>query len=203
MILGVTGGIASGKTTVVQCLGALGAAVVDVDAIARDLTAQGSHLARAILKELGAQYALPGRSDAIDRGALAKAIFSDETLRLRLESIVHPSIISAMRRQIYALKESPEQRLIAVEVPLLFEADLKDDFDQVVVVWCKVHTQMNRLRSRLHDLSDLDITARINSQIPLDQKASLGDFVISSEVDPEEMRRQVSNLFTKLMKVSP
>src|SRR5579862_6086702 len=131
-VLGVTGGIASGKSTVTSMLGDLGAATISADAIAHELTAPGAPLTAEVLKAFGNEYAVKGKKDTLDRAKLAAHIFADTDARKKLESITHPPIIAEQERRVAALKDSGSFRLIALEIPLLFEAGMAAHVDKVL-----------------------------------------------------------------------
>jgi len=195
MNLGITGGIASGKTTVLNILHDLGAAVVDADEIARQLTAPGTPLSFEIIRLFGIEYSVGGEPGTIDRAKLGAAIFHDPSLRSKLESATHSLIVGEIRLQMNAAKLANPKAVIAVEIPLLFEVGLDSLFDKVIVVWCSKRTQMKRLRARTPHLDDHSIMERIQSQMPLDDKRTKADFVIDTEKPLKHVKFEVSALY--------
>lgn len=196
-VLGITGGIASGKSTVTAMLGELGAATISADAIAHELTAPGAPLTAEIIESFGPEYA-SGDSGALDRAKLASCIFADPEARRRLESITHPPIIAEQERRVTALKDSQSFKLIALEIPLLFEAGMAAHVDKVLVAYCARKTQLARLAERYPTLPQAELDARIDSQMPLTEKARLADYVVDTDQPLDDVRRQLSMLFDKL-----
>lgn len=197
-VLGVTGGLASGKSTVTAILGELGAATISSDAIAHELTAPGSPLTKEVLGAFGKDYAASGNSLAIDRTKLAAHIFADREARTRLESITHPPIIAEQERRVTALKDSQSFKLIALEIPLLFEAGMAAHVDKVLVAYCARKTQLARLAERHPNLTPAEVEARVDAQTPLTEKARLADYVVDTDMPVDHVRRQLSVLFDKL-----
>lgn len=198
MNLGITGGIASGKSTVTRIFHDLGAITISADEIARRITAPGTPLAAEVLRVFGSQYAQIDDNQAIDRAHLAKDIFPNAALRKKLEAITHPAILAEINRLMKSSIESNKKALIAVEVPLLYEAGLTHMFDSVLVVSCPMSTQLARLKLRSPEQNEQDLIARINSQMPLSEKLTKADFVISSEVPLDAMAADVAALYEKL-----
>jgi dephospho-CoA kinase len=198
MKLGVTGGVASGKSTVCAILEQLGAAVLSADRIAHELTASGMPLALAVIAEFGPDYSEPGQAGAIDRAKLGSLIFSDPNSRRRLEAITHPVIIAEQDRQIAKLAQAEPGRLIAVEIPLLYEAGVEDRLDKVLVAYSDRATQIARLRARLPTLSEVELAARIDSQIPLSEKIARAEFWVDTGVPMSALRGKVAAIFDKL-----
>jgi len=197
-VLGVTGGIASGKSTVTSMLGDLGAATISADAIAHELTAPGAPLTAEVLKAFGNEYAVKGKKDTLDRAKLAAHIFADTDARKKLESITHPPIIAEQERRVAALKDSGSFRLIALEIPLLFEAGMAAHVDKVLVAYCAKKTQIARLTERNPSMPMEEVEARIDSQMPLAEKARQADFMVDTDQPADEVHRQLAFLFDKL-----
>lgn len=197
-VLGITGGVASGKSTVTAIMGELGAATISADSIAHELTAPGAPLALDVLKAFGAEYASAENPKAIDRAKLAAHIFADAEARRRLESITHPPIIAEQERRVSALKESRSFKLIALEIPLLFEAGMAAHVDKILVAYCARKTQLARLAERHPNLSPAEVEARVDAQTPLTEKARLADYVVDTDMPLDHVRRQLSLLFDKL-----
>lgn len=190
-ILGITGGIATGKSTVTQMFSELGATVVSADQISRDLLAPRSPLIPAVAALFPACLGIPGGDpNAIDRRALARIVFADPEARAQLEEIVHPPIIAELRRRIADLRQVDTQLLAAIEIPLLYEAGLQKLVDRVAVVVCSEETQVQRLRQRLSAGRD-EAMRHIRAQWPLARKTALADHVISTDIDYESTRSEV------------
>jgi dephospho-CoA kinase len=197
-VLGVTGGIASGKSTVTSILGDLGAATISADAIAHELTAPGAPLTLEVLKAFGEEYAAAGKTDTLDRGKLAAHVFADPEARKKLESITHPPIIAEQERRVAALKDAASFKLIALEIPLLFEAGMAAHVDKVLVAYCGRKTQIARLSERNPSLPMEEVEARIDSQMPLAEKARQADFMVDTDQSLDDVHRELSGLFDKL-----
>ncbi len=196
-VLGITGGIATGKSTVTQMLADLGAPTVSADALAHDLLAPGTVTTRAVLDVFpGCADPSDGARLTVDRRALGKIVFADPAARARLEALTHPAIIAALRRQAAAWREA-EGRCAAAEIPLLFEADLVSLPDRVVVVACGEAVQIARMRARI-GVSEEEARERLSAQWPLAEKTARVDVVITTDSDLEDTRRQVEALWKTL-----
>jgi dephospho-CoA kinase len=196
MILGLTGGIASGKSLVATYIQELGIPVIDTDEIARQVVAPGQPAWHCLSAWLGPTFFLP--DGTLDRTAVARRIFADPDDRLHLESITHPAIFAEVERRIGELQASatPPQ-MIVVAVPLLFEVGAEDRFDAVIVVWSTPEQQRERLmRFRGYQANEAD--ARIAAQLPLQDKLLRAHYQIDNTGTPEETRRQVVELMHSL-----
>ena len=195
-ILGITGGIGTGKSTVTQMLADLGAPTVSADAIARALLVPGTPTTASVLA------AFPACADAsepqkINRRALAQIIFADADARRQLEALTHPPIIAALRAQIAAWRHSGTARAAAAEIPLLFEVGSQHDLDQVVVASCTEPVQIARLCAR-DGIGEDEARRQIAAQWPLSEKVARADFVITTNTDLDDTRRQVRALWERL-----
>lgn len=197
-ILGITGGIATGKSTVTRMLADLGAPMVSADALAHDLLAPGTAATRSVLNAFPT-CADPGDAagQTIDRRALGRLIFVDEAARAHLETLTHPAIIAALQEQINAWRVSAEAQAAAAEVPLLFEAKLERLVDVIVVVACSEDLQISRLRARM-GIDEAGAQHLIAAQWPLAEKAVRADVVIRTDDGIEDTRRQVEALWNTL-----
>lgn len=164
-IIGLTGGIASGKTTVLNQFKKLGIKTISCDEIAKKIYKR-ANVRKKIKKHFG----------TLNRKKIAKIIFSDFIKRKQLEKILHPGIIRELKKQLklLATRHSP---LAVVDVPLLFEAHLEKMFDKIIVVYCKKNQQISRLMKR-DKLTKSEATKRIVSQMPLSEKIKLADFIL-------------------------
>ena len=201
LILGITGGIATGKSTVTRMLAALGAPTVSADALAHDLLAPGTAATQAVLAAFPACVD-PADPDGrtLDRRALGRLIFADEGARARLEALTHPAIIAALRTQIALWGQSDQAPAAAAEIPLLFEANLESLVDRIVVVTCTPSDQSSRLLARGR-FSEQEARQQIAAQWPLAQKEARADFLITTadcDAGLEETRRQVEALWNTL-----
>jgi dephospho-CoA kinase len=195
LILGITGGIATGKSTVTSMLERHGAAIVDADAIARALLLPGTDISLAVAAAFP-ECVITG-SGAIDRRALGTRIFADADARRRLEALTHPAIIEQLRTRIRALRLQNDRGIAAVEIPLLFEAGLEELVDRILVVACRHELQRERLQSRL-GVSEAEADLYIAAQMPLEEKVRRADFVITTDGSLADTERQVSLLLIRL-----
>lgn len=192
--IGLTGGLASGKSTVSKILVERGWPVVDADRIAREVVGPGSVGLDQVLAEFGSDLLTPDQS--LDRRELGRRVFGRPDALRRLEAIIHPLVQerSKQEREGYRLAGA---KVAFYDVPLLFERNLTG-FDGVMVVICSEQTQRRRLRER-DGLSDAEIDARLASQIPLEKKRGLADFVVENEGTLDDLKRAVENLMPKIL----
>ncbi|MFQ5847078.1 MAG: dephospho-CoA kinase [Candidatus Methylomirabilales bacterium] len=174
--VGLTGGIATGKSTVARMFAERGAAVLDADEMVRELQMPGTAVYEAIVETFGTP--ILHRDGSIDRKSLGEIVFRDETLRRRLETIVHPPLVKAVEER---LAEFRRQRvpLCVVELPLLIEAEAAHRFDWVVVVTAAEEVQVARLMAD-RGLTRDEALIRIRSQMSVGEKARRADFVIEN-----------------------
>ncbi len=196
-VIGVTGGIATGKSTVVKILRSLGAKTLSADEIAREVLAIGTPGYYEVVSEFGKEILKV--DGEIDRRKLAEIVFSDSERRKRLEEITHPQIIGAIRRQIDEFRNYyiDTDDVLVVEIPLLFEVGLTDIVDLIIVVAAEQETQVNRLTSMIGVSYD-EARRRIDAQLPLDAKISGADVVIWNDDSPEKLEREVKRLVGEL-----
>jgi len=194
-ILGITGGIATGKSTVTQMLADLGAPTLSADALAHDLLAPGTVSTQSVLNAFPACAEADGAT--IDRRALGRLVFADAAARAQLESLTHPAIIAALRDQIALWRPSSEVRAAAAEIPLLFEANLEWLVDRIVVVTCSEPDQVSRMLCR-DSVTEAEAHRRIKVQWPLAQKEAHADYLITTDGGMEDTRRQVEDLWKSL-----
>lgn len=195
LILGITGGIATGKSTVSRILERRGAAVVDADGIARSLLVPGTDVSQAVAAAFP-DCVIPG-TQAIDRRALGARIFADADARRRLEALTHPAIIEQLKTRIVALRQQSDRSLGAVEIPLLFEAGLESLVDHILVIACSRELQSDRLQARL-DISAEEAEVYIAAQMPLEEKIKRANSVITTDGSLANTERQVSLLLIRL-----
>lgn len=192
-IFGLTGGIASGKSTVSTMLRELGAHVLDADVIAREVVAPGTPGLAAIVEHFGDVLAPDG---SLDRKALGERIFGSQAERAALEAITHPRIRQAFLEQTWALADRGVTELF-YDAALLIENRLHEGMDAVIVVWVPREVQLTRLMSR-DALSPAQAEARLAAQLPLDEKRKLATEVIDNSGSHEQTRAQVQALWERL-----
>ncbi len=192
-VYGLTGGIASGKSTVGRAFQDQGAIVIDADAISRQVVAPGSEGLRAIIDAFGPEF-LDGES--LHREALGKRVFGDPEALAKLNAIVHPLVALQSAIQIAGAQDQPGSPIF-YEAALLVENDAYRNFAGLVVVACSPATQLARLQAR-DNISESDARARIASQLPLQDKVERADFVIWNDGTPDELLESANALLAKL-----
>lgn len=198
MILGITGGIATGKSSVARMFGDCGAVVVSADDLSRQAVAPGSATLAALTDRFGRQ--ILDASGALDRTALAALVFSDSAARADLNRITHPAIARLADEKLHALS-SAGHPLIVYEAPLLFEASAESRVDQVLVVTVDPDIQLDRLIKR-DGLSRGEALARIEAQMPLFEKISRADYVIDNSGSIDETKDLVKKMYQHLISSS-
>ncbi|HET9598245.1 MAG TPA: dephospho-CoA kinase [Anaeromyxobacteraceae bacterium] len=193
-VVGLTGGIATGKSTFSAALRAQGAPVIDADALARAAVARGSPGLSAVVAAFGP--GVLGPDGELDRKRIATLVFADPAARARLEAIVHPDVRARFERERDALGAAGH-RLAFYDVPLLYEARRERDVELVVVVWAPRAVQLARLMAR-DGLDRAAAEARLAAQLPVDDKAARADAVIVNDGDPSELPGKARRLLADL-----
>ena len=191
-IIGLTGGIACGKSTVSKALRALGACIIDADALAHELSQPNQALFNAYVQRFGMAIVMPGGT--LDRAAIARLIFTDPTMRAEVEQISHPLIRRAVEERL-RMAEKEQKRAAVLDVPLLFEAGWDALADEVWVVALPPEEQLTRLLARDKTMSEGEARARIAAQMPLAEKCARADVVIDNSGTKEETRDYVGKLW--------
>lgn len=195
MIIGLTGGIACGKSTVANILRQKGILVIDADEISREITKKGKPAWQEIKEEFGEEVI--GSDGEILRKKLAQIVFNNPTKLAALNQITHPRITKQLTEILAEIKAKKSQRIIVIEVPLLFECGLQDIFDEVWVVKAPQSLMIERLIRR-DSLSKEDALKRISSQMPLTQKAQLADRVIENSGPVNDLKKQIEDILKEL-----
>lgn len=193
-VVGLTGGIASGKSTFAAALRARGLPVVDADALAREAVAPGTEVLAAIVRDFG--EGVVGADGALDRKRLGAVVFGDAVARRRLEALVHPAVRAALARETGRLAAAGHD-LVFYDTPLLYEVGLDRSLDAVVVVWAPAAAQRARLAAR-DGLAPADADARIAAQLPIDEKAARADFVVENAGAPGDLGAKADRLLADL-----
>ena len=217
LVIGVTGGLGTGKSSVCAMLRELGARTIDADVVAREVIAPGTPGWRAIRRVFGSRVIAAG--GAVDRRALAGIVFADHRRLARLNAIVHPRVLRRIRQDIARLRRDEKRpacaqragkrggqartrrskrcRVLAVEIPLLVEAGVTRVVDRVVLVEATTRQQVARVRAAT-GWSTAAIGRRITAQLPLDVKRRVADDVITNSGTRNQTRRQVRALWKRL-----
>ncbi len=188
--IGLTGGIASGKSTVSQMLTELGFPVIDADVASRKVVEKGKPALKEIEKAFGSDVIQS--NGELDRKKLGGLIFKDATKRQMLNEIVHPRVRAWMRDQIM-VNEQIGQVAVVLDIPLLIESTLKSWADRILLVYVPEEVQIKRLMDR-DDITREDALLRINSQMPLDEKRALADRIINNQGSILESRSQLLDI---------
>jgi dephospho-CoA kinase len=195
ILVGLTGGIATGKSTVANLFKRFGATVIDADQLARDVVRPGKPAWREIVKSFGEGVLLPDRT--IDRHALGSIVFHNRRKLRRLERIIHPRVAREQQRLARDIVRRAPDAIIIYEVPLLFEAGVHRRVDKIIVVTADRETQVARLKRR-DGLTRRQAFQRISSQMPLAQKTRRADVVLdgtkTKSLLSKEIRRLVRDL---------
>ena len=194
-VAGLTGGIASGKSTVSAMFRELGVPIIDADLLSREVVEPGQPALAGIAAAFGPSVLLPdGR---LDRAALGEVVFNDDDARRRLETIVHPRVLEAERERIAALRAQGRHPWAIVDAALLIEAGTYRRKDAVILVYLDESTQIARLRAR-DGLSLQEARGRLATQMPLEETRRYADYIIGNGGDLDETRRQVQAVWADL-----
>ena len=193
--VGLTGGIASGKSAVGKMFVELGCHLIDADRIVHELFEPGQAVNKAVVDAFGSRVL--GADGAIDRKILGEIVFANEGERKKLNSLVHPTTIQRQKDWLNRLDSEEPSAIGIVEAALMVESGTYKNYDKVIVVVCSPEEQRRRLRAR-SNLSEEQIAARIAAQMPLEEKARFADFVIDTSGAPESTRAQVQAVNSRL-----
>jgi len=186
LTVALTGGIATGKSYVVERLRRRGIPCLDADSLAHGVMAPGTEASAAIAARFGDVLAPDG---GVDRAKLGPIVFADPAARRALEAIVHPAVYRAIAMGLRAFELTERPPFAVADIPLLFESGHEGDFDRIVATVCSESTQRQRLRER--GLTDTEIDQRLAAQWPAAEKASRAHIVISTDGTFEETDAQV------------
>jgi dephospho-CoA kinase len=192
--VGLTGGIASGKSTVTAFLRDRECQVLDADSLTHELLEPGQDAYGEVVREFSEGVLAPG--GAVDRKKLGAIVFADAEKRARLNHILHPRIQDIVAKWFAALDRPGGPDMAFEDAALILESGARKNFDRVVVCWCRPEQQMARLRER--GLSVEDAQRRIAAQMPIDEKRCLADEVIDCSGSIEETEREVERVLVKL-----
>ncbi|MCL4539125.1 MAG: dephospho-CoA kinase [Bacteroidetes bacterium] len=187
LIVGLTGNIGSGKSTAAKAFSRLGVPTFDADKVGHELLESDTNVRKKILSTFGNEVVVDGK---ISRRVLGQIVFADESKRAALEGILHPAIMKTITEQASAFKDS---RYVIMEVPLLYEAELTEDFDYIILVKAKKDTSIHRAAEKL-GISREEVLKRLATQIPQTEKEKLADFVISNDGSLSELNQRVDLL---------
>lgn len=198
-VIGITGGIGTGKSTVSDYLKEKGYYVIDADQRARDMTTAGSPATERILDTFGAEFV--DKDGNLDRGKLARLVFVDADKKRLLESIVTKGVIDSVNAEIKHLRCSGTYDIIFLDAPILFETGAEESVDAVWLVTADTDTRIERVMVRDDALKD-DILNRISSQMPEDKKRAMSQEIIDNSKGKDELYHQVDALISKYVETA-
>jgi dephospho-CoA kinase len=200
IIAGLTGGIASGKSTVAAMLAAAGARIVDADRIAHQVVDKGQPAYDDIVRHFGPAILKP--DGQIDREALGDIVFNDKDAKQALNDIVHPRVNGVMQQYIHQLAREHPQDPVILDIPLLIESGWHTVLPVVILVYVPEVVQQTRLMTR-DGLTATDAMARIRAQMPIDAKRAHADYIIDNTGTLEDTQRQVLAVYEKICAGGP
>ena len=191
--VGLTGGVASGKSTVASMLAELGAVIIDADVLAREVVAKGTPGLDSVVAEFGEE--LLGPDGELDRPAMGSLVFNDEAARKRLEAIVHPLVFE---RIVELEEQAPPDAVVVHDIPLLAESGRAETFDAVIVVDAHAELQVERMKTD-RGWTSADAQSRIAAQSRREDRLSIATHVIENTGTREDLRRRVAEVFAELV----
>jgi dephospho-CoA kinase len=199
IVVGLTGGVATGKSTVAKMFKQCGAVVIDADELARDVVKPGKPAWHAIVNTFGKTVLAPDRT--INRQALGAIVFGNRVKLRRLERIIHPRVARQQAKLTRQAARNDPKAVVIYDVPLLFEVGIDKRVDKIIVVTADLETQIARLKKR-NGLSRAEALRRIRSQMPLAKKIQRTDHVLYGTLSRTSLRRQVGRLFKNLHRLA-
>jgi dephospho-CoA kinase len=208
LIVGLTGGISSGKSTVLRIFKNFACRTIAADEIAHQLTRPGTEVLREIVRKFGQEVL--NKNGTLNRKRLAEAIFRDGHKRKSLNAIMHPKIIAEIKRKIREFQKlarrsklgasGKKRNILLVDIPLLFEVKLEYLVDKIILVYVPQKIQIERLQ-RDDNLTLKEAKARISAQIPLYKKKKYADYIINGDLDSASLQKQVESVWKELFSV--
>ena len=198
--VGLTGGIATGKSFVLSTLKELGCEGMDADQTAREVVASGQPAFEEIVAHFGTD--IVGQNGELDRAKLGAIVFHDAAHRETLNSIVHPRVFDAQARWMNEIESRNPRAIVVIDAALMIETGSFRRFDKLIVVHCDPDLQLQRLMNR-NKLTREEAVARISSQMPSAEKLKFADFAINTSLGFEDTRRQVELLYQQLRELQP
>jgi len=195
LVAGLTGSIATGKSTVSGILKELGAFIVDADRAAHEIVLPGTKAFNEIVRIFGKQ--ILQKSGEIDRERLGRIIFNDSAMRSILEEVVHPEVMRSMDEQICSIKSDFPDAVVILDVPLLIETGMHKGVSEVIVVYCPEDMQIKRIKIK-DNISKKKALAKVRAQISIEEKRRYASLLIDNSASRENTRRQVKNTYTRI-----
>jgi dephospho-CoA kinase len=198
ILLGVTGGVASGKTTVVRMLEELGAPVIDFDLLSRKVVEPGQPAWKEIIAYFGEQVLLEDKT--LDRKKLSEVVFRDREKRKKLEEFIHPRVFEEFIKLVKEITSKDPSAIIQVDVPLMIEINLQYVFHKILLVYMPETMQVERLMMR-DRISEEMARNMIRSQLSIEEKKGYADFIVDNSGTLENTRKQVQKIWGKLKEI--
>ncbi len=198
IVIAVTGGMGCGQTSVCQFLEKMGARCINADLVAKREIENNEPVKKELIRSFGKKIFY--RDGKLNRKLLARIAFADESKTQRLNRIVHPQMVSRIVTMIEEIREMGKYRIIAVDAALIFELNLEHIFDKLVVVTSDMKNRIQRIQAR-DQLSQQEITDRINRQIPIEEKVQWADYVIENNGDLEILEKNTQVVYRELQKL--
>ena len=197
-LLGVTGGIATGKTVVAEMIEKFGAHTIDFDVLSRTVVEPGKPAWTEIVAHFGEH--ILNKDRLIDRKKLADIVFENKEQRDRLERLVHPRIAEEFAALVAEYTSRKPEAVVQAVVPLLFEADMQHVFDRVLVVYAPEKVQIERLMNRA-GIDRQSASAMVASQLPIESKKNLGDFLVDNSGSLDDTRAQIEDVWREVQQI--
>ena len=195
LLVGLTGGMGSGKSLAASYFKALGAQMIDADRISRELVAPGKPAWKGIIEEFGSDVLNPDQT--LNRKQIAAIVFTDKSKRKKLEDIIHPRVIVEEHRLYEKYRQENSRVLAVIDSALLIESGNYKNVDKVVVVQCGKEEQIRRVMER-DGTAHSEVEKRLNSQMPLEEKVGFGDYILRNDDTRESLKSQVGELYRNL-----
>jgi dephospho-CoA kinase len=195
LVAGLTGGIATGKSTVAGMLAEFGAFIIDADRLARDAVEKGMPAYARVVAHFGHGILLP--DGTLDRKRLGEIVFSSAEEKKTLEEMVHPWVKEETARRLERIRQNEPLSVAVLDVPLLFESEMTAGLAEIIVVYAPEAMQIRRLMARDH-LTEADALARIRSQVAIEEKKHLASIVIDNSGSLADTRRQARQVYDDL-----
>jgi len=193
-VIGLTGGIASGKSTILETLKKMGAVVISADEVAHAATQPGKPAWEDIVRFFGT--GILNDDKTINRKKLGEIVFNNRQYLQKLNEITHPRVKEMFKNSLKEIKEKNPDAVVVLEIPLLYEAGLEKICDEVWVVWVNRENQIRRLMAR-EGIDREEAVKRIEAQLPLDEKARRADFVIDNNKNVQEAIADITKYFNE------
>ena len=195
ILIGLTGGIGSGKSLAASYFKELGAKIIDADLLSRQLVESGQPAWKEIVKEFGKEILNPDQS--LNREQIAAEVFQNDAKRTILENIIHPRVFAEERKVYQDQNKSNPKAVVIIDAALLIESGNYKNVDRVIIVQSSAETQIQRVMDR-NGMSREEVKNRLKTQMSLEEKIKLADYILNNECTREELKSQVCSLYLQL-----